>query len=93
LIVRIYRLPLEASIAVALLFVVAPHSGESVDWISGRTTVLSFFFMLLSIWCWTLSMRECRAPWIAVIWMVFATMTYEAAVIVPVVLACLVPAR
>jgi hypothetical protein len=89
--VRAFRLPLSAAAAAALLFVLAPLSGESVNWISGRTTLLCAFFMLLCVWRWTVALDRRRRPYAATIWMVLAAASYETAVVTPAVLLCLVP--
>ena len=85
------RLPLSAAAAAALLFVLAPLSGESVNWISGRTTLLCAFFMLLSVWRWTVALDRRGRPYAATIWMALAAACYEAAVVIPLVLLCLIP--
>jgi len=92
LVLRAHRLPRGVCAGAALLFLFAPLTGECVDWISGRTASLSFLFMLLAIWRWTLALTERRTPWAAAVWMVLGAMTYEAGVALPLVLACLLPA-
>lgn len=89
--VRAYHLPLSAAAAAALLFVLAPLSGESVNWISGRTALLCAFFMLLCVWRWTIALDGRRRPYAATIWMVLAAASYEAAIVTPAVLLCLIP--
>jgi hypothetical protein len=89
--VRAFRLPLSLAAAAAILFVLAPLSGESVNWISGRASLLCCFFMLLSVWRWAVALRRHRPPWAAAIWMLLAAMTYETAVVAPAILLCLVP--
>jgi hypothetical protein len=89
--VRAFRLPLNLAAAAAILFVLAPLSGESVNWISGRTSLLCCFFMLLSVWRWAVALRRHRPPRAAAIWMLMAAMTYETAVVMPAILLCLVP--
>lgn len=89
--VRAYRLPLSVAAAAAMLFVLAPLSGESVDWISGRTGLLCAFFMLLCVWRWTVALDRRRRPYAAAIWMVLAAACYEAAIVTPAVLLCLIP--
>jgi len=88
---RAYRLPFSLASGAAILFVLAPLSGESVNWISGRGSLLCFTFMLLSLWRWTVALHDGRRPWAALFWMVLAGMTYEAAIALPAVLVCLTP--
>lgn len=47
--------------------------------------------MLLAIWRWTVALTADRTPWAAAGWMLLSAMTYEAGVILPVVLVCLFP--
>ena len=90
-VMRAYRLPYGACAAAAILFQFSPLSGETVDWISGRTASLCFLFMLLAFWRWTLALSASRAPWGTGGWMLLSAMTYEAGVILPGVLLCLFP--
>lgn len=88
---RAFGVRFAVSLAAAMLFSLAPLSGEGVNWISGRTVVLSSFFGLLSLWRWAISTRQRRPPWAAVIWMILALATYEGAIVLPLVCACLAP--
>ncbi len=90
-VMRAFRLPRGLCAAAALLFLVAPHNSESIDWISGRTAALSFLFMELAAWRWVLAVRDRRMPWAAAIWMLMSAGTYEPGVALPVILLCLVP--
>ncbi len=90
-VMRAFRLPLGLCAGAALLFLLAPHNSESVDWISGRTASLSFLFMELAVWRWVLAVRDRRTPWAAMAWMLACAATYEAGVALPFVLLCLVP--
>lgn len=83
---RAHRLSNLVCASAAILFLFAPLSGESVDWISGRTALLSFLFMLLAAWRWTEALSSQRTPWGAVGFMILAVMTYEAAVVLPAIL-------
>jgi hypothetical protein len=80
---RVFRAHLSVCIAAALLFALAPLSGEGVNWISGRTVVLSTTFILLSLWRWTVSLVRHTVPWAAIGWMIAAAATYEAAIVLP----------
>ena len=53
--------------------------------------MLSSLFGLLSLWRWTVSTRHCSTPWAAAIWMILALATYEGAIVLPLVCACLAP--
>jgi len=88
---RAWRLPFALAGGTALLFVLAPLSGESVNWISGRGSLLCFTFTLIALWRWTAALRDGRRPWAALAWMVVAGMSYEAAIVVPPLLLCLTP--
>jgi len=88
---RAHRLSNLVCASTAILFLFAPLSGESVDWISGRTTLLSFLFILLSAWRWTEALTFGRTPWGAAGFMILAGMTYEAAVVLPAVVLGLLP--
>jgi hypothetical protein len=89
--VRAFRLPLSLAAAAAILFALAPLSEESVNWISGRTSLLCCFFMLLAVWRWAVALRRHHPPYAAAIWMLMAAMTYEAAIVMPAILVCLIP--
>jgi hypothetical protein len=90
-VLRVFRLPRSVCAAASLLFLFAPLSGESINWISGRTSTLALIFMLLAVWRWAAALRDHRQPWAAAIWMVLGAMTYEAAAVLPLVLFCLLP--
>ena len=76
----------------ALLFTVAPLGSDNVDWISGRTGLLCFVLMLLAVLCWIRGFRSWKW-WVGTgLLYVLAMMTYEAALILPMLLICLAPA-
>lgn len=89
--IRSWRLPFALAAGSAVLFVLAPLSGESVNWISGRGSLLCFTFLLLASWRWSTALPAGRPPWGALGWTVLAVMTYEAAVALPLLLLCLTP--
>lgn len=87
--IRSWRLPFALAAGSALLFVLAPLSGESVNWISGRGSLLCCSFTLLALWLWSAALIEGRRPWAALGWMALAIMSYEAAITLPPLLLCL----
>lgn len=87
--VKAWRLPFALAAGSALLFVLAPLSGESVNWISGRGSLLCFTFTLLALWRWSAALMAGRHPWAALCWMALAIMSYEAAITIPPLLLCL----
>jgi hypothetical protein len=90
---RRFRMPPMLAVLAALLFVAAPLSSESVDWISGRTTVLCLALMLAATLCWAAALDTGRlVPAIfCLIFGVLAGMAYEAVVALPAVLLALAP--
>jgi hypothetical protein len=88
---RVFRVHFSVCAAAALLFALAPLSGEGVNWISGRTVVLSTMFILLSLRQWVLSLSQRKLPLAAMLWMIAAAATYEAAIVLPALCFCLVP--
>jgi protein O-mannosyl-transferase len=91
LLMRTFRISLSVCAAAALLFSLAPLSGEGVNWVSGRTVVLCTTFMMLSLWQWTVALSRHKAPWAAIGWMIAAAATYEAAIVLPALCVCLAP--
>jgi hypothetical protein len=89
--VKAWRLPFALAAGSALLFVLAPLSGESINWISGRGSLLCFTFTLLALWRWSAALTAGRRPWAALGWMALALMSYEAAIALPPLLLCLTP--
>lgn len=88
---RAFGVRFAVSAVAAILFSLAPLSGEAVNWISGRTALLSSLFGLVSLWRWAIGTRQRRTPWAAAIWMILALATYEGAIVLPLVCACLAP--
>ena len=90
---RKFRVDARIGLAASFLFLVAPLSAESVDWISGRTTVLCLSFMLLSMLCWAdaAETRRMGAAAVAVAFALLGGMTYEAIVVLPALLIVLIP--
>lgn len=90
---RRFRMPPVLAVVAALLFVAAPLSSESVDWISGRTTLLCLALMLAATLCWAAALETGRlAPGIlCLVFGVLAGMAYEAVVALPAVLLVLTP--
>ncbi|HVJ53363.1 MAG TPA: hypothetical protein VM689_12930 [Aliidongia sp.] len=84
------RLPATAA---GLLFVAAPFTAESVAFISDRTTIICFIFMLLSALAWLSALYRPRRTMILamVVCAAAAGMSYEAGFILPIVLGCLLP--
>ncbi len=87
--IKAWRLPFALAAGAALLFVLAPLSGESVNWISGRGSLLCWTFTLLALWRWSAALMAGRRPWAALGWMALALMSYEAAIVLPPLLLCL----
>ncbi len=90
-ILRAFNVRVAVAAAAAVLFALAPLSGEAVNWISGRTAALSTTFVLLALLLWIVSLKQQRAPWAAATAMAFGLATYEAAIVTPALCACLAP--
>jgi hypothetical protein len=81
-----------SALLAALLFAVAPLGSDNVDWISGRTGLLCLIFMLLAVLCWIRGLQNWKWWVVTGLLYVLGMMTYEAALILPLVLICLAPA-
>lgn len=79
--------------AAALLFLTAPLTAESVAFISDRTTLICFLFMLLAADAWLTALERPGLFWAAAtaVCAMLAAMSYEAGFITPAVLLCLIP--
>jgi hypothetical protein len=81
-----------SALLAALLFAVAPLGSDNIDWISGRTGLLCLIFMLLAVLCWIWGLRNWKWWLVAGLLYVLSMMTYEAGLILPLLLLCLAPA-
>ena len=93
-VLRTYRLPWAVAAAGAWLFLISPINSESVNWISGRTTLLHFAFALAAVLFWSRGLlSRSRVDFgFAGLFVALGVMTYEAGFFAPFVMACLLPA-
>ena len=75
----------------ALLFVAAPLGSDNIIWISGRTGLLCLIFILLAMLCWLRGFDDPRWWILTGALYVSGMMTYEPALILPLLLTCLSP--
>jgi len=74
------------ALTAALLFVVGPFGRENIDWISGRTGLLSLLFTLLATYAW---LRGEIAMCVA--FAITGLATYEAGIVLPGIIFLLTP--
>ncbi len=83
------------ALAMAALFLTCPMDWEDVDWISGRTGLMALLFCLLAMRAWLRLALDDISAGLRLAEMVtlqtLALMSYEAAIAMPLVLACFCP--